>query len=126
MSHHGEHNLSACKFLFSSDKIKYNDWVVTTAFYSALHYLDVKLFPFDYNGKTLKSIDEARKYLAQHNKHQTRTLLVQKKFPEIAHQFKWLSSNCHNARYVDYRVTLENAAYAKGCAVAIKEFLQNL
>ena len=44
---HAEHNESACDYLLQSGK--YNDWVVTTAFYSAMQYLHNELFPLEYN-----------------------------------------------------------------------------
>ena len=40
---HAIHNEEACHFLLTSKK--FNDWVVTTAFYSALHFVQNELFP---------------------------------------------------------------------------------
>ena len=46
---HAIHNEEACKFLLTSKK--FNDWVVTTAFYSALHFVQNELFPLTDNGQ---------------------------------------------------------------------------
>jgi hypothetical protein len=40
---HAKHNEELCDFLISVGK--YNDWVITTAFYSAIHYVQSKIFP---------------------------------------------------------------------------------
>jgi hypothetical protein len=41
---HSQHNFEACKFLLEDGK--FLDWVVTTAFYSALHLVQEEIFPF--------------------------------------------------------------------------------
>ena len=42
---HAIHNKEACEYL--SKEPKFSDWVITTAFYSALHFIDYKIFPLD-------------------------------------------------------------------------------
>ena len=44
---HAVHNERACDFLLSSGE--FNDWVVTTTFYAALHYVRYELFPLERN-----------------------------------------------------------------------------
>lgn len=41
---HSEHNYQVCNFLL--DDGRFYDWVVTTAFYSALHLVQEEIFPF--------------------------------------------------------------------------------
>lgn len=50
---HGEHNKCACDELIKGKK--YFDWIVTTAFYSSIHYIDSKIFPYIHNKKTFRS-----------------------------------------------------------------------
>lgn len=54
---HAIHNELACKYL--NKKPEFADWVITTAFYSALHYLTGKMFPMNIleNGKKVKVSD---------------------------------------------------------------------
>lgn len=42
---HAQHNSAICRHLFHTKQ--YNDWVITTAFYSAVHYLCHFIFPFN-------------------------------------------------------------------------------
>ncbi len=47
---HANHNKEVCDYL--SKNPNYSDWIITTAFYSALHFVDYKIFPlkFTFNG----------------------------------------------------------------------------
>jgi len=47
---HAIHNEAACDFLLSGNQ--FNDWVVTTAFYAALHYVQHEIFPLSEGGNT--------------------------------------------------------------------------
>ena len=46
---HAKHNEDACHYLNQSGK--YNDWVITTAFYSAMHYVQYELFSMEVGDK---------------------------------------------------------------------------
>jgi len=66
MREHGKHNKDVCDKLNLQDELECNDWVVTTAFYSSIHYLDHILFPFtNTNGATFQNINEAHRNLNQ-------------------------------------------------------------
>src|ERR1051326_8009484 len=100
---HGEHNRTLCDHLIT--KGGYNDWVVTTAFYSAIHFIEHKLFdkPFDYGGKKLINIDAAHNYIRiTKSKHETRGILVTHANLEFAHEYLYLEKACKNARYINY------------------------
>lgn len=43
---HGQHNEEVCDLLLLQKK--YPDWVITTAFYAALHFVSYKIFPFNH------------------------------------------------------------------------------
>lgn len=102
---HALHNEAASKFLTS--KPEYMDWIVTTAFYSALHYIEFHVFPFKHTegGKEheFKSIADYKRFKNSHRtKHELRFDLVMWKCREIEAPYKWLQETCFNARYYDY------------------------
>lgn len=105
---HAEHNENACKFLHSDGN--YCDWVVTTAFYSALHLVQHEIFPINVNGLVYDSFD---KYYNGHyqgvknrpNKHVSTINLVKAELGVDVHQnYSWLYGLCMNARYADYNI----------------------
>ena len=107
---HGEHNKEACDSLITGNK--YFDWIVTTAFYSSIHFIDNKIFPYKHDGKWLRSTDEARRAF-NNSKHRTREIIVNDAFPEISVQFSFLLSTCGTARYVNYKISPEKAKLAR-------------
>jgi len=104
---HAKHNEEVCNFL--SPQENYIDWVITTAFYSAIHYVDHKLFPMKVNHEsgskfTIKSIDEYRNNFPKKgiDKHTYRAELVQSRCAPIHANFLWLRSASGTARYSNY------------------------
>jgi hypothetical protein len=105
-------------FLDKSD-IKANDWVVTTAFYSALHYCQVGLFPCDYYiDPELKELSHYLNFESFYNDfknssnqrkhstpHQCRNWLIQTQVDEIRFEYKLLFDLCHTARYKNYTIS---------------------
>ena len=73
-SDHGERNICLSKLL--RDGNVYFDWSVTTAFYSAIQFVEHKIFPLELEGKEIKNISEARKLLKFEGRHRTREYLV--------------------------------------------------
>lgn len=110
MSVHGAHNKDACDALIAGNK--YFDWIVTTAFYSSIHYIDQKLFPYNLNGKWVYSIDAACRSLRM-SKHQCREQIVNNTFQEISVQFKFLLTTCSTARYINYDIPPAKAQLAR-------------
>jgi hypothetical protein len=110
---HALHNERASKHL--KTKAEFTDWVVTTTFYSAVHFIEHFVFPFDHeeNGVThkLKSIaDYQRLRKSAKSKHELRHDLVIWKCPDLEVAFKWLYDTCYNARYFDYELPNPNMA----------------
>jgi len=76
----------------------FTDWIVTTAFYSALHFADSKIFPINYNnGKGIKfQIENMESYAISilntsgKDKHKCRLNLVQKYLNPVYVEFSWL------------------------------------
>jgi len=109
---HADHNDKACEFLAMSP---YSDWVVTTAFYSSLHYVLYKMFPLkaSIGGKTdeFQTFEDYYiEYSASINlgrpvgKHSSITDLVETNIPKIAADYNKLKDISWTARYNDYKV----------------------
>lgn len=103
----------------------YKDWVITTAFYSAIHYVEFKMFStaFHFNGVEVKNLEEAHAaidYKNRKSRHETRGNLVKLKLFQVQVQYDCLRKWSQNARYVDYKVSTTQATQAKGCLNNIK------
>lgn len=112
---HGKHNHAVCNKLHVTTDIPCNDWIITTAFYSAIHFLDHLIFPCEYKGQKFNNINEAHKYLNKQSKHQSRSHIVDLKLPSQSINYTYLMSQCWNARYVDYNINeaISNLAVKK-------------
>ena len=117
---HAEHNESLCDLLLA-DK-NYNDWVITTAFYSALHYMEFQLFPLVIGAVTYNSFNHyydsvlSRSRISKHN---GKASLVNANLTCGA-QYRWLMDACMNARYTNYIVNEPTAELAKTCLDTVK------
>jgi hypothetical protein len=100
----------------------YNDWVVTTAFYSGIHFLEAHLFTdiLTYGTRDLRNLDEAHKFLKFESRHATRRHLVSKFLSTIDGDYSWLESQSRNARYKNYKVQDKIAETACKCLSNIK------
>lgn len=109
--HHARHNKLACDHLHAANN--FPDWVVTTAFYCAMHYAHAIIFPYKETGITYRNLEE---YFNKHKKigetkHSVTTALIQKLHLSIADKYKQLKDTAHTARYHDYE--LPNAVVSK-------------
>jgi hypothetical protein len=107
---HGRHNKLVCDKLNLLENFSCNDWIVTTAFYSAIHFIEYYCFPFNHKGRIFQNIEEAHRNLNKANKHQTRSFVVNESLQSLFQEYEFLKSNSHNARYINYAV---NDAIAK-------------
>ena len=106
---HAKHNEIVCNFI--SHKEDFADWIVITAFYSALHYVDHKIFPIKEKtegGHTFKidNIDQLYNNLSKKSeirKHSLRETMVRKHCNGASASFNWLKSTCETARYFNYK-----------------------
>lgn len=112
---HAEHNKLACKFI--KDSKLFNDWVITTAYYSALHFMQSELFPSNYenplNGK-IKHYDNFDKYYRDSSdisKHGLLLQLVEEYVDkeDVINGFTSLKELCWTARYSSYTFSEEIA-----------------
>lgn len=108
---HGKHNRDLCDELYQGKQ--YNDWVITTAFYSAIHYIDHCLFPLTHNGVPFQNISQIHRVVRRGSPHKTRDFIVGLYMPNSYANYGYLSNACWNARYKDYRVGDAEAQLAK-------------
>lgn len=123
---HAIHNEEACDFLLKSNK--FNDWVITTAFYSALHFVQHEIFPVDENGETYLDLNiYYAKVLKKKNKRITKHFatiqLVTSKLPKCSPYYRWLHDACMSARYTNYNVSVEKAKQAREYLKLLKKQL---
>ena len=126
---HAIHNEAACHYLH--DTKRFPDWVIISAFYSSIHFVDDYLFPSQYelhNGeiKNFATIDDYynknRQKGALKTKHDMRWHLVQDSAPEIAAVFKWLMDQSFTMRYSNYEIDQTEADTAINYLEEIKTF----
>lgn len=114
---HARHNERVCNYL--SKKPDFTDWVITTAFYSALHFAEHKIFPFN----TYTSFDNYyRANSANTNKHKALVDLVEKKLPDIARYYNYLRDLSWTARYQNYKYERKECLIAQNHLKQIKEY----
>lgn len=117
-SDHALHNEELASELLLGKK--YYDWVITTAFYSALHYSEFQLFPFQFGPSEYSCFDDWYPAFKsnQDNKHDARKRLVYSNISATAGAaYNWLKDECWTARYYDYTA---NEEYAKTAILKLK------
>lgn len=125
------HNQEVCLYLFSQNG--YGDWVITTAFYSCLHWIEYHIFPLTvYEGDRSLLIPDINEYalwvkwlLGSQGKHQLRRDLVWKHCKHIAGKYESLYDSCMSARYVNYNVGQERVVKAVKNLEAIRAFCES-
>jgi hypothetical protein len=60
---HALHNETVCNYLFAD--ARFSDWVITAAFYSALHFVHHELFPGTFDGLRHNSFEAYCFYLSK-------------------------------------------------------------
>ena len=120
------HNEKTCKYL--DKKPEFADWVITTAFYSALHFVRFKIFPVTLikNGKNIK-VKDFENYFRINNpldvsKHSLLSDLVEEKHSEIANDYNKLRDISWSARYSNYKYSREISNDAKKRLQKIKDY----
>lgn len=111
---HARHNLDACELLRRQDG--HSDWVVTTAFYAANHYVRSKIFPVtehwidaDVTDDTFGGYCTRR---GQKSDHGQLKKLVRRHLKPVYGRYTRLLEASWASRYNDYRIasTVERAA----------------
>lgn len=126
-----KHNEAACDYLHAS--AEFPDWVVTTAFYSALHYVCEDIFPLKEDGVTYSDFEEyyvrveaTRKREYQRSKHEVLRALVGKYRARADRYYKALFDRCWNARYSGYAVDRAEPNSARHELQEIKRSLKKI
>lgn len=117
---HALHNERLCDLLLENGQ--FNDWVITTAFYAALHYVKHQMFPLHLAGK---KFNEFEAYYFQHekkgvDKHRSLSGLVCRNLKDCSGAYRWLLDAAKNSRYNNYKVAPETASKARKLLSAIK------
>ncbi len=92
---------------------KYYDWVVTTAFYSVIHFVEDVILPCKVSGVNCKSINEVRTAYKMKGRHAARERLVAQELGvTIAAKYKWIDDRSRYSRYTTYKIRPEEAEKA--------------
>lgn len=108
------HNEEVCDHLL--DNTTHYDWVVTTAFYSALHFVQSKMFPLtlphpDQNNSGTVTLNCFDIYYANFrsivkvSKHEATARLVTRHIPSASVDYRRLKDMCQSARYNNHQVS---------------------
>jgi hypothetical protein len=118
---HAKHNEKLCDHLDALND--YYDWVVTTAFYTTLHYAEGKIFPTSGipSYPDFESYYEANGRTLQCSKHKAMSNLLRAKLPFAANAYNGLMDSCNNARYKNYQITQREAKTARERMAFVKK-----
>jgi hypothetical protein len=122
---HAKHNEDVCDFLITDGK--FTDWIVTTSFYSALHYVQHEIFPLTENGTVYPNFNNYYNSvlkIRRISKHEGTKQLVRIYIPECFSHYRWLLDSCMNARYSNYRISSAKANLARINLDEIKKHLK--
>lgn len=108
---HALHNEEVCNLLL--DNGQYSDWVVTTAYYSAIYYIDYEIFPVRIGQEPEFATFNQYVHRKSGKPHVLRLELVKDKLPKCHGCLKWLYETCDGARYNNYKVDPDVAKEAK-------------
>lgn len=125
---HAKHNERVCNFL--NQKAEFADWIITTAFYAALHYTRHYLFPIHLTiNNKVKLFDDFDKcyHYCKHNgenkdKHTFLLNLIEDNCEEIADDYNYLLDMSKNARYINYNHDRATAQAARQSLLNIKNY----
>jgi len=124
---HAKHNEQVCNYL--NKKPEFSDWIITTAFYAALHYVRHKIIPYvhtDLSGNQKKYDDFETLFdnfkKEQEGRHGFQKRFVEEHLPKIRYQYQRLHELCQNARYYNYQYTRHDSEKAREYLKIIKDF----
>jgi hypothetical protein len=123
---HGLHNEKVCNYLES--KKEFSDWIITTAFYSALQFVSYKIFPLTAKGssgkrETIENVDQYYNFdnPKRISKHALLSDLVARHCALISPDYNWLRDMSMTARYSQYQHDPLIAAKAMSLMLKIKK-----
>jgi hypothetical protein len=106
---HAKHNEDLC-LIIKALPDNYNDWVVTTAFYACIHFVEHKIFPLEINNATYKNFNGYyHAFFVNTNnslsKHEAKIELVEIYLRNVSSHYRWLYDTCMTARYKNYMLS---------------------
>lgn len=118
-----QHNEFVCNYI--GKKPEYSDWVVTTAFYSAIHYVRHLILPLSEGRLTYNTFEVlySSKKSSSEGRHGFQSRMVVENYPEISYEYEKLYDMSNNARYLNYVYLREEAAQAKRYLTKIKDYV---
>lgn len=118
-----EHNEQACEHLKGTGN--FSDWVITTAFYSSIHYIRHYILPHNDGGRIYTSFEALYedKKDDREGRHGFQLNLVKKYCTSVAYSYQRLWDMSVNARYLNYKYEKREATLAKRYLDEIKEFV---
>jgi hypothetical protein len=128
---HAEHNYNLHSQLLADGN--YDDWVITTGFYSGMKFSQSALFPSDYicpSDRIMRRFENFAEYiranrsLNQANAHRILENVVETYIEEdeVKNSYKDLKGVCHFARYINYNVGKERVQVATEALEVIKNY----
>jgi len=124
---HALHNELVCNYL--ALQTDFPDWIITSAFYTSLHFISYKVFPFEApsieGGKTkIECIDDFMRYKGDKrlSKHELLSNLASKKCKDISEDYDWLLNMSMTARYTNYYQSIPVANKAISIMKKIKKY----
>ncbi len=124
---HALHNEKVCNFI--SKKEDYGDWIITTAFYSAIHYVRYLMIPSTLSDGTVINCFEAlfnSQRGASEGRHGFQNRYVTTNITVIAIEYKQLHDWCNQARYFEYNQPRVLAQQAKDNLHKIKKHVVSI
>lgn len=121
---HANHNIKVCNYL--GKKEDYGDWVITSAFYAAVHFVRYLMIPCKVEGKRYTDFDELCRSQkgAGEGRHGFQRSYVQLNYPDIDFEYSKLHDMAVISRYRKYDYTREQSNIAKEYMLAIKKYAE--
>lgn len=123
--HHAIHNEKVCEILNNNGSCP--DWVITTAFYSGLHYVQHEIFPYNDGRRDYPNFDNyynGSNFIGKRpSRHQATIDLVFEILPDCSDSYKFLFDNSQTARYHNYQIPRAISDRSRQHLEKIKSFL---
>lgn len=129
---HATHNKKISNLLYNS-KEECSDWVVTTSYYSAYHYLKSFLFPGtffchkrrrDYEFSSFEEYYKSYKTVNFANRHEAMNHIVDCYLEDLADSCQFLKDGCIEARYYNYQVPPKKAEESLNELNVISDYIE--
>lgn len=123
---HACHNEKVCNYLNRYES--YTDWVITTAFYSAMHHVRHLMLPKTISGNVFNDFEELfrNQKAPMEGRHGFQKQYVLVEHPSISFEYDRLHEFSRNARYTKYAFGREEGKKAKGYLETIKKYVDTV